>query len=258
MAYVSGNATLREAPMADRTGSWKMHLQALADCLQIFAAAGHFKYLKSAYYYLQEMSELENRHPDVYIKFINGRHVIRRSSKFWAGLSSDLVIEQTLMRSLKTSRGLTHGSGMNEEQRSLWTMSMPVTAMYNLELQDFNNLTYTISGQHKETTESRLNRDINDLAKINSKLISFTPFSEDRSLRNIVTGIEASSDTNVHEYKAVAMNIINSMIGQDVFQYSFKRKEEAKTLEHSSSVPIAPDRTIDPAVSEIRHHIPKR
>ena len=48
------------------------------------------------YYYLQEMSELENRHPDVYLKFVNGRHVERRSNKFWAGLSSDLVIEQTL------------------------------------------------------------------------------------------------------------------------------------------------------------------
>ena len=90
------------------------------------------------YYYLQEMSELENRHSDVYLKFVNGRHVVRRSNKFWVGLSSDRVIEQTLMRSLKTSVGLTHGSGMNEEQRSLWTMSMPVTAMYNMAMQDLN------------------------------------------------------------------------------------------------------------------------
>ena len=89
------------------------------------------------YYYLQEMSELENRHPDVYLKFVNGRHVVRRNIKFWAGLSSDLVIKQTLMRSLKTSEGLTHGSGMNETQRSLWTMSMhAVTAMYNIAMQD--------------------------------------------------------------------------------------------------------------------------
>ena len=124
--------------MADRIGSWSMHLKAVTDCLSIFAAAGHFNYLKSAYYYLQEMSELESRHPDVYMKFVNRRHVVRRTNKFWAGLSSDLVIEQTLMRSLKTSGGLTHGSGMNEEQRSLWTMSMPITAAYNMAMQDFN------------------------------------------------------------------------------------------------------------------------
>ena len=97
-------------------------------------------------------------------------------------------------------------------------------------MQDFNNLTYTTSDQHTETTDERLNRDIHDLAKINSRLIPFTPFSEDRSLRNIVTGIEAPSDTNVHEYKEVGMNIINTMVSQSAFQYYFKRKNRAKTL----------------------------
>ncbi|KAG7163747.1 hypothetical protein Hamer_G002985 [Homarus americanus] len=42
-------------------------------------------------------------------KFSRGFHVIRRSNQCWAGLSSDLVSEQTLMRSLKSSGGLTHG-----------------------------------------------------------------------------------------------------------------------------------------------------
>ncbi len=55
----------------------------------------------------------EKKQPDVYRKFINGFHVIRRSDKFWSGLSSDLVIEQTLMRSLKSTGGLTRGSGMS-------------------------------------------------------------------------------------------------------------------------------------------------
>ena len=211
------------------------------------------------YYYLQEMSELKNGHPGAYLKFVNGRHVVVRSKKFWAGISSDLVIEQTLMRSLKTSGGLTNGSGINEEQRSLWTMFMPVTAMYNMAMQDWNNLTYTTSDEHKETTDARLNRDIHDLAKINPRLIPFTPFSEDRSLRNSVPGIEAPSDTNVHEYKTVGMNIINTMVSQAAFQYSFNRKDRAKTLGHSSSVPIVPDRTIDPpplVVSEIHCRIP--
>ena len=134
---------------ADRTGSWLMHLSAVADCLPIFAAAGHFNYLKSAYLYVQEMSELDTKHPDVFRKFSNGCHVIRRSNQFWAGLSSDLVIESTLMRSLKTSGGLTRGSGMNEEQRSLWTMSTPITSQYNDAMQEFNHLSYTTSEQHK-------------------------------------------------------------------------------------------------------------
>ena len=92
------------------------------------------------------MSGLEIKHPDVFRKFTNGLQVIRRSNQFWAGLSSDLVIEQTLMRLLKSTGGLTHGSGMNEEQRSLWTMSV--------RMQEFNHLSYTTSEQHKESTEA--------------------------------------------------------------------------------------------------------
>ena len=102
----------RELVEADRTGSWQMHLHAISDCLPIFSAAGHPNYLKSAYLYLQNMVTLESDNPAVFQKFVNGFHVIRGSDQYWADLGSDLVIEQTLMRSLKSTGGLTRGSGM--------------------------------------------------------------------------------------------------------------------------------------------------
>ena len=40
---------------SDRAGNWQMHLRAVPDCLPIFATAGYFNYLKSAYYYVQEI-----------------------------------------------------------------------------------------------------------------------------------------------------------------------------------------------------------
>ena len=129
----------------DRTASWDMHLSASMECLPVFSAAGHYNYLKSSYHYLQNMSQLESSHPDVHAKFTAGFHVIRRSNQFWAGLSSDLVIEQTLMRSLKSSGGLTHGSGMTEEMRALWTMSKPVTARFNNAMQEFTDLVFSTS-----------------------------------------------------------------------------------------------------------------
>ena len=86
----------RSLMKADRTGSWLMHLRAVSDCLPIFAAAGHYNYLKSAYFYVQEMGQLHIKHPDLFRKFEKGFHVIRRSNQLWAGLSSDLVIETTL------------------------------------------------------------------------------------------------------------------------------------------------------------------
>ena len=112
---------------ADRTGPWLMHLQAVSTCLTVFAAAGHFSYLRSAHYYMQKTNNLEENHPDVHRNFLDGFHVIRRSNQCWAGLSSDLVIEQTLMRSLKSTGGLTRGSGLTEDMRNLRTLSAPAT-----------------------------------------------------------------------------------------------------------------------------------
>ena len=70
---------------------------------------GHNHYTKSVWVYLQRMSNLQGEHPDVYQHFKEGLQVVRRRDRQWGGLSSDLVIEQVLMRSLKTSGGLTRG-----------------------------------------------------------------------------------------------------------------------------------------------------
>ena len=71
---------------ADRAGSWLVHLQAMFNCLTVFAAAGHFNYLRSSHFYLQQLSNLEEKHPDVYRKFLDGFHVVRRSNQSLQGL----------------------------------------------------------------------------------------------------------------------------------------------------------------------------
>ena len=103
--YLQMLGVARELVEADRTGSWQILLHAISDCLPLFSAAGHPNYLKSAYLYLQNMVTLESDNPAVFQKFVNGFHVIRGSDQYWADLGSDLVIEQTLMRSLKSTGG---------------------------------------------------------------------------------------------------------------------------------------------------------
>ena len=44
-----------------------------------------------------------------------------------------------------------------------------------------------------------MSRDKADLSKVAEKLDSFTPFPADESLRNIITGINASEDVNVQD-----------------------------------------------------------
>lgn len=83
-----------------------MHLRAVSDCLPLFAAAEHFTYLKYANFYVHEMCQIEVKHPNVFRMSSQNYHVICCSDHFWSGLSSNVVIEQ----SLKSRGGLIHGS----------------------------------------------------------------------------------------------------------------------------------------------------
>ena len=66
----------------------------------LFAATGHFKFnyaKKSARMYLQLMLELHAGHPGLYEQFTeHGYNTVRRSDRYWAGLWTDLTIEQVM------------------------------------------------------------------------------------------------------------------------------------------------------------------
>ena len=59
----------------------------------LFAASGHINCAKCSRLYVQEMLALSNEKPWLYQRFIDGKHPVQRSSHYWTGLRSDLVIE---------------------------------------------------------------------------------------------------------------------------------------------------------------------
>ena len=91
---------------AERTRNWSLHVQSVRKMLNLFVATGHIHYAKCAWLYLQQMLQLEQNFPWVYDRFNGeGFHTVRRSSRFWAGLWTDLTIEQVLMWSIKSRGG---------------------------------------------------------------------------------------------------------------------------------------------------------
>ena len=80
-----------------------MHLSAVSKMIDLFAVTGHGNYAKSARLHLQQMLELETTYPWVYNNFSEHcYYTVCRSDCFWAGLWTDLVIEQLLMCALKS------------------------------------------------------------------------------------------------------------------------------------------------------------
>ena len=88
--------------------------------------------------------------------------MVRRSDRYWAGLSLDLIIEQVLMRSLKTSGGLTRKRGMTDQQHLTWLLSKPACADVNCAMQRLTGVSYNTGEQNKDITKARQARDWKD------------------------------------------------------------------------------------------------
>lgn len=239
---------LRSFIKAERTANWELHLEALTRMLPYLAASGHNLYVKCARLYLQSMTDLQTKHPDVYRNFASGLHVARRSDRFWAGLSIDLIIEQVLMRSLKTSGGLTRGRGLTEQQRLIWLLSMPACAETNHSMQELTGVQFNSGEQNKDMSKARQARDMKDTMTTLSTLAAHNPFSPDSdSLRNIMNGVNADSSVNADEAKCVGEKILSSMNGKSPTDYTFKRSAQAITMASKSSVKINNDQVqVDP------------
>ena len=90
---------------AERTGDWVKHINIIKLMLPYIAASGHNLYVKAILVYVQQMEDLEITHPEVHAMFLAGHHSIWRSDRYWGGLSTDLIIEQCLMRTLNLGVG---------------------------------------------------------------------------------------------------------------------------------------------------------
>ena len=245
--YMNMVDILRKFIRAERTGNWALHLQAIQDMLPYLAASGHNLYTKYARVYLQQMTDLKAEHPDVQQRFDDGFHAIRRSDRQWAGLSSDLIIEQVMMRSLKTSGGLTRGRGMTEHQRLVWLLSMPACAEINQAMQELTEVNYNSGEQNKDMSEARQTRDWKDTLTVLHYLQDRNPFSNDSSLRSIVTGVHAHPSVNVDTAHADGVTVLNSMDGRTPDEHTFRRKDQVVTLGTNNSVRIdGDDVQVDP------------
>ena len=125
---------------------------------------------------------------------------------------------------------------MSETQRLVWLLSTPACAEINSAMQTLTGEGYVTSEQHKDCGEARQQRDYADIKKITSYLNERSPFSPDPSLRSIVSGVVANENVNADKAKEVGDNIVASMTGKNVKEFSFRRRNQVVTLASKSVV----------------------
>ena len=206
--------------------------------LPYLAAAGHNSYTKSTYLYLQLMNQLEETHLKVFKSFTGGHHVVRRSSRFWTDISSDLTIEQTHMRGSKTSGGLTRVRVITELERAKWVLSMPACAQVNTAVQEVTGTRRLTSDQHVEMGSTRSAKDTKDMMVLTTYLQERNPFAEDLILRNIVTSVVADVSVHVNNAKEVGHAILKAMEGHTAADLVLRKNYQLKTLGAKKSVKV--------------------
>ena len=129
---------------------------------------------------------------------------------------------------------------MTEQQRLTWLMAMPVCAEVKRAMQELSGAKYSTGEQNKQTSKARQHRDMKDTHTLLLTLPDRNPTGSP-SLRNIMTGFNANGDVNVFNAKIIGQKIMDSMTDNTVAQFTFKRSDQAITLQSRSSDSVRVD-----------------
>ena len=136
------------------------------------------------------MKSLQEDHPWLFEQFTKGEHAVKRSNNSWVGLWSDLVIEQTLMRSVKSSGGLTRGRGINESVQHMWVLILNYSASMHDAMTKLAGIVTKSSEQYTNLRVSRRKQNKEHGLKFTAWLQERNPFGfEEENLHSLSTGI---------------------------------------------------------------------
>lgn len=221
---------------SERRGVWDGHLSCVQQMIPFFHASGHFQYAKCAHLYVQDMIQLKDSHPEAYKEFAEkGYFTINRTGTPWAGVWSDMVIEQTLMRSMKSSGGLTRGRGITDSVLAKWVCGSPGGTAICTSLEEFAEVVFATGEQHVDFRVSRQTRDSRDRAKIHEWFNDHPPFPKLDSLMSLSSGILGSSKINCHQALDIGTKTMQSFIGSKFGDMKQSKKNVVLSIASMSS-----------------------
>ncbi|CAH0556725.1 unnamed protein product [Brassicogethes aeneus] len=239
----------KEFLRAERMGDWKAHLNCVKEMLPYFHASGHFPYAKSAHLYLQDMQQLQNLiDPEVYEKFSKGFFTVRRSDKLSCGTSTDMVIEQSMMKAMKTDGGIARGRSTKESVISKWVYSMHAMNTVCEKLEDLANVRMDTTEQHVDASDSRIKKDAKDKRKLLEWFSTHDPFPEVNKIVSIASGIVGDDKINCYKAREVGLASMAKMTGLTFNNIKLKRADKVVPLlamtstikVHEEKVPVDP------------------
>lgn len=221
----------KEFLKAERMRDWKAHLNCVKEMLPYFHASGHFPYAKFAHLYLQDMEQLQNLiNPEVYEKFSGGFFTVRRSGKLSCGTSTDMVIEQSMMKAMKTDGGIARGRSTKESVISKWVYSMHAMNTVCDKLEDIANVKMDTTEQHVDASDSRMKKDARDIRRLLEWFPKHDPFPEVNKIVSIASGVIGDDKINCYKAREVGLASVAKMTRLTFNNIKLKRADKVVPL----------------------------
>ena len=95
---------------SDREGNWELHLHTVQEWLPIVAAFDSTNYLRWCSLYLEDMRKIPESASDIYLAFVEGKFVVKRTHGHFKAVGADMALEQTINKSQKSTSGIIGSS----------------------------------------------------------------------------------------------------------------------------------------------------
>ena len=142
-----------------------------------------------------------------------------------------MTIEQVLMRSLKTSGGLTRGRGISSSTIAKWVHSMPAASRVIDAMETFGGVACITSEHHVDLRESDLKRDHADTATFITSLDLHHPFQRASPLlASLASGVVASRAVNCDDALSVGEASMKAMEGKRFSEIHLQRRNNVRSL----------------------------
>ncbi|GBM17623.1 hypothetical protein AVEN_80911-1 [Araneus ventricosus] len=182
------------------------------------------------------MLQLENLiDPSVFRRFIQGIFTVRRSAKFSCRTSTDMIIEKSLMKSMKTYGGNARGRSTQESVISKWVYCMHAMNTVCEGLEDLANVKMNTTDKHIDASDSRVKRDTEDIKKLLEWFLLHDPFPVVEKIISIASGVFGDEKINCHNAREVGITSMTRVFGQTFNNIKFKRVDKVLPLLSISS-----------------------
>lgn len=155
-----------------------------------------------------------------------------------------MTIEQTLMRSMKSSGGMTRGRGITNSTLAKWLQATVTSNSICSSLEQFGGVYFMSGDQHVDLLLSRQRRNQEDRKKLYVWCTAHYPFPNTEKLMSLSTGIVGSSDVNCHLAEEVGKELMSQTLGNNFADIKLHRKNKVLSLGAMSSAIKVNDETV--------------